>query len=79
MTPATKRAIEAVGSRRLASELGISRQAVEQWDAIPPRHVLRVEELSGVSRYDLRPDIYGEPPRRRSAKGNAPSVASQAA
>ena len=62
-TSATKRAISIVGSKVLAREFGITRQAVEQWDQIPAKRVLRVEELSGVSRYELRPDIYGREPR----------------
>jgi len=41
----------------------LSRQAVEQWAVVPPRHVLRVEELTGISRHVLRPDIYGPEPR----------------
>lgn len=59
----TKRAIEAAGgSAKLGTALGITRQAVEDWDKVPPKHVLRVEQLSGVSRYQLRPDIYGDAP-----------------
>lgn len=59
----TKRAIEAAGgAAKLGTALGITRQAVEDWDKVPPKHVLRVEELSGISRYALRPDIYGDPP-----------------
>lgn len=62
-TAITKRAIEAAGgAAKLGPALGITRQAVEDWDKVPPRHVLRVEELSGISRYALRPDIYGAPP-----------------
>lgn len=56
----TKRAIEACGGTYVVAEmLGVSRQAVEKWVRIPPRHVLRVEAESGVSRYELRPDIFG--------------------
>lgn len=59
----TKRAIDAAGgAAKLGTALGITRQAVEDWDKVPPKHVLRVEQLSGVSRYLLRPDIYGDPP-----------------
>lgn len=62
---ALKRAIaEAGGAKSLAEAMTqngarITRQAVEQWDVCPPLRVLEVERLSGVSRHDLRPDIYG--------------------
>lgn len=55
---------------RLAALLGVTRQAIDQWASVPPHHVLAMEKLSGVSRYELRPDIYGEPPEtRRRANG----------
>lgn len=56
---ALKRAVDAVGGQaKFASLLGISAQAVSQWDEVPPLRVLAVERLSGVSRHDLRPDLY---------------------
>lgn len=66
MTPenAREQAIaKAGGSRSVAEALGITRQAVEDWIRVPAKHVLRLEAISGVSRYDLRPDIYGDPDR----------------
>lgn len=57
---ATKEAIgKAGGGAALARKLGLkSRQAVYQWTEVPPKHVLRVEEISGVPRHELRPDLY---------------------
>jgi DNA-binding transcriptional regulator YdaS (Cro superfamily) len=56
---ALERAIKAVGGLAgLASPLGISMQAISQWDEVPPLRVLAVERISGVSRHDLRPDLY---------------------
>lgn len=37
----------------------ISPQAVSQWKVTPPTRVLVVEKVTGISRHDLRPDIYG--------------------
>ena len=37
----------------------ITPQAVGQWRIVPPTRVLMVERITGVSRHDLRPDIYG--------------------
>lgn len=46
------------GGQALASALGLTRQAIYQWDKIPPQYVLRVEEVTGVPRSTLRPDLY---------------------
>lgn len=50
------------GSTKLATLLGITASAVSQWDRVPAERVLDVEAATGVSRYQLRPDIYGEQP-----------------
>ena len=42
----------------LAESLGISRQALYSWKSIPAEHVLKIEEITGISRHDLAPDIY---------------------
>jgi DNA-binding transcriptional regulator YdaS (Cro superfamily) len=56
---ALKRAIEAAGSpAALARSLGISAQAVSQWDEVPPLRVIAVEKVSGIPRHELRPDLY---------------------
>lgn len=61
--PSLVRAIEAVGSsQELARKLGITPQALSQWLRVPPLRVLDVERASGVSRHDLRPDIYPSTP-----------------
>lgn len=53
------RAIEnAGGLTKLAASLNISKQAVAQWDSVPPLRVLEVERASGISRHELRPDLY---------------------
>lgn len=53
----------------LARALGITHGAISQWDAVPPGRVLAVERHTGISRYVLRPDIYGDAPEQ--AKGAA--------
>ena len=37
---------------------GISPQAVGQWQRVPAERVIEVERVTGVSRHELRPDIY---------------------
>jgi DNA-binding transcriptional regulator YdaS (Cro superfamily) len=54
-----RRAIDAMGSQlELARALGLPKQSINNWRRIPPHHVIRIEKLTGVSRHDLRPDIY---------------------
>lgn len=54
-----ERAKEAVGGQaKLAERIGVSAQAISQWDEVPPLRVLAVEAVTGVSRHELRPDLY---------------------
>lgn len=55
------------GCTALARELGISKSAVSQWDRVPVERVLDVERMTGISRYRMRPDIYGPAPEERAA------------
>jgi DNA-binding transcriptional regulator YdaS (Cro superfamily) len=60
---ALKAAIDRAGSQSaLARVLSISQQAVSGWvkrgSELPPQYVLAVEAATGISRHDLRPDIY---------------------
>ena len=58
-----QRAIAAVGgTRELGRRIGITSQAISQWDRVPANRVLDVERETGVCRHDLRPDIYGPSP-----------------
>jgi TorA maturation chaperone TorD len=52
------RAIGGVGA--LARALGISQPSVSNWQKVPPERVIAVEEITGVGRHVLRPDLYPE-------------------
>ena len=59
---ALERAIRAAGGVvALANAIGISKQAVCGWEKCPPGRVLDVETATKgvISRYRLRPDIFG--------------------
>ncbi|WP_349631723.1 molecular chaperone TorD family protein [Bradyrhizobium liaoningense] len=57
-----ERAIDAVGGvAQLARKIGISQPSVSNWSKVPAQRVIAVEAASGVSRNDLRPDLYSEP------------------
>jgi DNA-binding transcriptional regulator YdaS (Cro superfamily) len=47
------------GPSALARQLGITSHAVSMWPIVPSKRVRAVEKASGVSRYRLRPDVFG--------------------
>ena len=67
MNLALHTAIELVGGQSaLARKLGVKPQAVQQWVSrghVPANRVLAIESATEhqVSRYELRPDVFGEP------------------
>ncbi|OPY98157.1 molecular chaperone [Bradyrhizobium sacchari] len=57
-----ERAICAAGGvAGLARKIGISQPSVSNWTKVPAQRVVAVEAATGVSRNDLRPDLYSEP------------------
>jgi DNA-binding transcriptional regulator YdaS (Cro superfamily) len=60
-TPTQQAIQQAGGTVALARALGTPHYNVSKWAKaqIPPRYVLDVERLSGVSRHQLRPDVFG--------------------
>lgn len=58
------------GQSALARILGCTPQAVQRMCAsgrVPAERVLKIEKATGVKRYELRPDIYPEPRKRKAA------------
>lgn len=45
-------------------------QAVSQWQRVPAERVLDVERLTGISRHDLRPDVFGPTPDHLPTTGD---------
>lgn len=43
---------------KLAEAMGIGVSAISQWKRVPAERVLAVEAATGVSRQQLRPDLY---------------------
>ena len=55
------RAIDAAGGiAELARKVGISQPSVSNWTKVPAQRVIAVEAATGISRNDLRPDLYSE-------------------
>lgn len=64
---ALHRAIEIAGSQAaLAAKIGVTQAHVSYWackakKGVPPEHVWAIEAATGVSRHELRPDIFPAP------------------
>lgn len=52
----------------VAEKVGVRYQAIQQWlkrGKVPAERVIAMEQATGISRHELRPDIYPvETPRR---------------
>lgn len=64
---ALEKAIDAAGSQRqLATILGVSQQVISHWvktgTPLTAERALVVESAVGLSKHELRPDIFGPPP-----------------
>lgn len=62
-----KQLIDAAGSQSaFGREIGAAPALVWQWAderrPVSPKFARRIEERYGVSRHDLRPDVFGPPP-----------------
>lgn len=58
-----QRAIDTAGSQKaLGGLIGASQQAISTWGSaikgVPAEYVILIEKHTGVSRHELRPDIY---------------------
>jgi DNA-binding transcriptional regulator YdaS (Cro superfamily) len=51
------------GVRALARMLGLTHPTLVRWKKTPAAHVLALEKLTGISRYRLRPDVFGPDPK----------------
>jgi TorA maturation chaperone TorD len=58
--PGLDRAISAAGGvSALARKIGISQPSLSNWNRVPAERVLSVEDITGIDRALLRPDLYG--------------------
>ncbi|AOH36864.1 transcriptional regulator [Luteimonas sp. JM171] len=69
---AISRVVEGIegGQAALARTLHVTPQFVSQWVTgkrpVPPRAALAIEEMFGVSRHELRPDVFGPVPGKQA-------------
>ncbi len=60
MIEIVERAAEKAGGVvALARELGIKHNAMYSWTRVPAERVIDLERITGISRHELRPDIFG--------------------
>lgn len=87
---ALKRACDSVGGQKpLASRIGTSQSMVWYWlvrakKGVPAEYVIAIERATGVSRYELRPDVFLPPvseaaPACEAGGGSVPSPAGEGA
>lgn len=70
MDPLDKAITHAGGVTALAEKLGVRQSVVSNWKnrgdtpRVPAERCIAIENATGgeVTRYDLRPDVFGEPP-----------------
>jgi DNA-binding transcriptional regulator YdaS (Cro superfamily) len=57
--PAVNAAIKGAGGlRALGRALGVAHTSLLGWTSIPAKHLLRIEEITGIPREQLRPDLF---------------------
>lgn len=53
------RAVKAAGSKtKLAALVGVTLQAVSQWDKVPLARLMDVARVTGIPAQELRPDVF---------------------
>lgn len=50
--------------RELAISLGITPGALSQWSQVPPKRAVAIEAITGISRHELCPEVFGPSPSR---------------
>jgi DNA-binding transcriptional regulator YdaS (Cro superfamily) len=54
-----QKAADSVGGvSELARRLNLRHTAFYRWKTVPPERVLQIEKITGISRHDMRPDLY---------------------
>ncbi len=56
---------KAGGIVELSRQLGIKHNSMYCWNRVPAEHVLKIENITGVSRHEIRPDVFGDAPRKK--------------
>lgn len=63
--PVLQRILDTVGLRELSRRLGLSPNSVIKWRRVPDHRIVQVEDVTGVPRETLRPDLYRKPTRTK--------------
>jgi transposase-like protein len=53
----------------IARALGITRQAITGWRAVPAEWVRQLSDVTGIPPWKLRPDLYDAPPPETADAG----------
>ena len=55
------------GIAALADKIGVDRTTPYTWRQVPPHHVRRISQVTGIPKHELRPDLYEPPASERVA------------
>jgi DNA-binding transcriptional regulator YdaS (Cro superfamily) len=56
---------------KVAHGLGLTRASVVKWEKVPAERVVEIERITGISREELRPDLYNRTPRAHAMSAEA--------
>ncbi len=73
-TPLQKAIVVAGSQQNLANQLGIRSASISEWKSrgrIPVERVRSIESVTGISKHELRPDIFGPGPFPAPEQGDS--------
>ena len=50
--------LEATTKAAIAHHIGLTKQALTKWRAVPPKYLIQIEALTGVPREKILPSFY---------------------
>ncbi len=53
----------------LAGALGVTKQAVSQWNRCPLLRVIPLSKATGIPRHEIRPDVFPPPEAEEKERG----------
>jgi DNA-binding transcriptional regulator YdaS (Cro superfamily) len=68
VVPKAKHLLKPYKTNWIAGKLGVLPATVRFWGEVPIKHVIKLEEATGIPREKIRPDYY--PPKKGAENGS---------